>query len=469
MSDIQVWLQSLLAANGMDVAPARKPALEQFAAAENNKVVIEEIFATQQMLMNKWKLHSRIMDVREQATMIPNGTVGKPYEAVIDFEELGWGDLTNVIFTGLEDIGLQYDPETKKISGTPIQSGDLKFCLNFKIAGEAEDNEPHEKAIPLIINPDPKSLWKEIESDREAPFWKEDNLAVADKLGDKHIVVASKRGRSHANAGTFRDDDFAYRHFEDTGWSVIAVSDGAGSAAFSREGARLACQTVIDYFAVHLGLESFAAFDELIAAHHNGNGEDTPKRLNEFLYNNLGKAALAVHKKIAEAAALKETDIRDFHATLIFALIRKYEFGYAVLTFGVGDCPIAIVQEDPVQVTLMNKLDVGEYGGGTRFITMPEIFRTPQFATRFGFRIVPDFSYLMLMTDGIYDPKFAVEAALEKPEKWQEFISDLKGNNETGAAVDFTPGNPDIGTQLSGWMDFWSPGNHDDRTLAIVY
>jgi len=469
MSDVKAYLQFLFEENKMPFDTGMLPLLEQFAADQHNAAAVTQILENQQMLMAKWKLQTRIRDVQEQVVMIPNGTVGKPYEAVIDFAKLGWNDLAVVAFTRLEDIGLGYDAESKTISGVPTQSGDIKFGMTFRIAEEAPDAELHERQITLVINPDPKSLWKQLASDREAPFWKEDNIAVADKLGDKNIVVASKRGRSHANAGTFRDDDFAYKYFEETGWSVIAVSDGAGSAKLAREGSRLACQTIIDYFAVHLSMESFTAFDDLIAAHHSGTGEETQKKLNHFLYNNLGKAALSVYKKIEETAALQQADIRDFHATLIFALIRKYDFGYAVLTFGVGDCPMAILNKDLTTVTLMNKLDVGDYGGGTRFITMQEIFQSNQFGTRFGFQLVEDFSYLMLMTDGIYDPKFAVEANLEKIEKWQELIADLQGGNEDEAVVDFTPGNPEVGNQLSAWMDFWSPGNHDDRTLAIVY
>jgi hypothetical protein len=73
------------------------------------------------------------------------------------------------------------------------------------------------------------------------------------------------------------------------------------------------------------------------------------------------------------------------------------------------------------------------------------------------------------MTDGIYDPKFVVEANLEKHEKWKEFIADLKGGNDDNIKVEFDYSNNEIATQLSQWMDFWSPGNHDDRTLAIIF
>jgi hypothetical protein len=135
----------------------------------------------------------------------------------------------------------------------------------------------------------------------------------------------------------------------------------------------------------------------------------------------------------------------------------------------VGDCPIGLLHEKVSAITMMNTLDVGEFGGGTRFITMPEIFQNENFSSRFAFKLVKDFDYLMLMTDGIYDPKFEVEANLLKIEKWQSFLEDLNGKNADGKAVTLKQDNEKIADQLSDWMDFWSPGNHDDRTLAIIF
>jgi hypothetical protein len=135
----------------------------------------------------------------------------------------------------------------------------------------------------------------------------------------------------------------------------------------------------------------------------------------------------------------------------------------------VGDCPIALLDKDVSEVTLMNWIDVGEFGGGTRFITMPEIFQSDKFATRFGFKLIDDFSYLFMMSDGIYDPKFVVEANLPNIKKWKEFLADLNGKNEDGIKVELNPDNKEIINQFSAWMDFWSQGNHDDRTLAIIF
>ncbi len=117
----------------------------------------------------------------------------------------------------------------------------------------------------------------------------------------------------------------------------------------------------------------------------------------------------------------------------------------------------------------MNWLDVGEFGGGTRFITMPEIFQSDKVSTRFGFKLIEDFSYLIMMSDGIYDPKFVVEANLPNIKKWKEFLADLNGKNEDGIKVELKADNKNIKEQFSQWMDFWSTGNHDDRTLAIVF
>ena len=139
------------------------------------------------------------------------------------------------------------------------------------------------------------------------------------------------------------------------------------------------------------------------------------------------------------------------------------------MSFGVGDCPIALLNPEISEVSLLNWLDVGEYGGGTRFVTMPEIFSSEKMSSRFGVKIVKDFSYLMLMTDGIYDPKFVVEANLEKIDKWQEFLADLEGHNEENIKVDFRADNAEIAAELANWLDFWSAGNHDDRTLAIIF
>ena len=96
---------------------------------------------------------------------------------------------------------------------------------------------------------------------------------------------------------------------------------------------------------------------------------------------------------------------------------------------------------------------------------MPEIFSNPkEFYSRLKCKIVPDFTALFLMTDGVSDPKFETDANLNNPDKWDALWEDLK---EYG--VDLSDDNEAAKDQLLNWLDFWSPGNHDDRTIAILY
>ena len=513
MNDTKKYIRFLFEQKNMAVAEQQNLLFETFASSEENETAVKIIYEKQQLLMDKWKLTTRINDIINKQIVIPNATVNKSYSATLNFLKMGLNDLIAVEFESLEKYGLVYEDE--EIKGIPTQSGDFKILMRFKIEGELETTALNEKRISLIINADPKSLWKNIPSTQtDANFWKPDDVSEYAKLGEKHIVVSSKRGRSHANVGSFRDDDYAFAHLENTGWSIVCVADGAGSAPLARQGSHIACQAIIEFFKEKLDAVLDENFTQIITAYHaiqqkeniptqktieevvnentdaeivvdqNGNLNEIPpmetsepkneleeiqKKITLLLYNNLGKAAFAAHKKLVDFAKEQGCALKDLHSTLIFALYKKYKFGYAIFTFGVGDCPIGLLNKNCTEIKLMNWLDVGEYGGGTRFITMPEIFSSDKFTSRLGFKLIEDFSYLMLMTDGIYDAKFVVEASLEKIEKWNEFLADLNGSNEDKCKVTLSKDNSEIANQLYTWMDFWSAGNHDDRTLAIVF
>jgi serine/threonine protein phosphatase PrpC len=482
--EVRTYINSLLEKKGFNLKGISEEYLNKFSLEEQNIELVNQIFENQNSIMKKWKINERVNDIKQLIFPVQNGTIGKKYSSIIDFKKLDLSDLIDEKFEGLEEIGLKYNPIEDQIEGTPIKSGEFKIKFLFKVEGEAENSELNVKEFSIIINPDPKSLWKNIESDKKDPFWKEDNISISDKLGDKNLVISSKRGRSHANVGSFRDDDFAYKHFNNSGWSVVAVSDGAGGYSLSRKGSQVACNAVVEYFEKHSNIETNKIFEEKLVEFNKSRDEELLKEIQILSKQNLYKATFFAFNKIkdfADQTAIENPEffnnpkaksaIDYFHSTLIFTVFKKFDFGYIVMTFGVGDCPIAVVNKDKTSTTLMNWLDVGEFGGGTRFITQSEIFHSESnpMVTRFNFQIFPDFSFLFLMTDGIYDPKFIVEVNLEKHDKWLEFISDLEGSNEDNAKVEFTSENKDITEQLSKWMDFWNIGNHDDRTLAIIY
>ena len=482
--EVKIYIQNLLKGKSIEINTNRNLLLDEFANNPTNAELVKSIFENQEKIMINWNIKNRIADIQTQHIVIPNAKELIPYTAKIDFVELNLTDLIDEKFEGLEDLGLSFNKVTDTIEGIPSKSGDVKFKLLYKIKGEDETAPLNEKLISLVINPDPKSLWKLLPSNQQLLFSKPDDINVFDKIGEKNIVVSSKRGRSHANVGTSRDDDFPFKYFEKTQWSLVALSDGAGSAFLTRVGSKIACGAVVEYFEQVADIEKMKEFEDKISEYSRNKTEEKLKEIQILSKQNLYKASVYVHNKLKEFAdqcfltnpelfndPKAKNKIDYLHSTLIFTLHKKYEFGYVIQSFGVGDCPIAVMNIDKTETTLLNWLDVGEHGGGTRFITQPDIFVSEErpVSTRYNLKVIEDFSYLFLMTDGIYDAKFVVEANLEKHEKWIEFLDDLDGKNDENIKVEINKENSEIANQLSKWMEFWSAGNHDDRTLAIVF
>ncbi|MDG4653516.1 PP2C family serine/threonine-protein phosphatase [Chryseobacterium arthrosphaerae] len=408
--------------------------------------------------MEKSVVHKEKEDFKEIHWVLKNAHSHKFYEFSFDMDDFPNIRIRKII--NLEETGLRF--EDNKISGIPAVSNVYHLGIEFYHTGDEKNIEI--KNVDLFVNADPKDLWKNIPGDPGDIFYKPDDISYQGKFLDKKIVVTSKRGRSHAHEGKFREDDFAVNELP-ADWCIVSVSDGAGSAKAAREGSRVATASVNGFFN---SSEVLAELDNNINIIYTP--EDSTKDKDEARRNvirTLYEGVLFVHTALDKTATDHDLSISDLHATLIFALVKKFSFGYVILSFGVGDCPVNLISTGFSEVQLLNRMDVGEFSGGTRFITMKEIFND-QMAARFSITCVNDFAYLVLMTDGIYDPKFSTENKLEDRESWKTFFNDLAGHNDDSAKVDFI-NDTGIDVQLSLWADFWSRGNHDDRTLAIIY
>lgn len=407
--------------------------------------------------VEKGTIHKEKEEFKEVHWVLKHALSGKFYEFTFEMN-----DFPNIVIKNiknLEETGLTF--ENNRISGIPEAHNMYHLDIEFFHTEDKENTDI--KRVQLLVNIDPKDLWKNIASDRNADFYKEDEASFQGKFSDKKIVVASKRGRSHAHEGKFREDDFAVNKLP-ADWNMISVSDGAGSAVMAREGSRLATDSINQFFSSREVLNEIENHIHIIYA---SEGTEKEQEAKENVIRRLYEGVLYVHHTLEKAASENNFSINDLHATLIFTLVKKFSYGYVILSFGVGDCPINLIHTDFSRVELLNTMDVGEFSGGTRFITMKEIFND-QIVSRFGITCVEDFSYLVLMTDGIYDPKFLTENKLEDTANWKIFFDDLNGNNDDFAKVDFLDDN-EIAQQLLHWADFWSRGNHDDRTLAIIY
>jgi len=468
MSEFKPYLEQLLHKHRINVEKHHIPLFDAFVQDEKIIESFNLIRNTQLTMIDKWKEKTQIEDIRTKQIVLSNGTVGKPYEFVFDFAQLKLSDLGDYNVEIDEKIGVTFSKTDNKISGVLKEAGEHPLLFNFKLKNATEETPFNKKELKLIVNPDPKTLWVEKPSDKADKYWKEDFASAHSELSSKQLVIASKRGRSHAQEGIFRDDDFSYSFFEDSGWGVITVADGAGGSKFSRKGSLIACEEIVSYFK-NIDKEKLKEIEDSIQENFKEATEENQKKLSGYFIEQLGKAAFSAQGKIREEATANNAVIKDYSTTLIFALVKKYENKFVIASFWVGDGGIGIYNKEKNEVVVLGTPDSGEFAGQTRFLTMSDIFAEGAYANRVRFKIVEDFTALILMTDGITDPKFQTDNNLNRIEIWNELWADLNGINKDNCKVDFSKPTKEVEAELLSWLDFWSPGNHDDRTIAILY
>lgn len=409
--------------------------------------------------------------IKELPIVIPNGTVGKEYTSTIRLPE----DIVEEYWIeGLEAIGLQgnsIEHNICVISGTPSEAGSFEIVIKYKYKGAVDEKDLLQRKFPIAINPDPRTLWKNIPTPVDIEYYQPDSdrtyvkVEARDGKPQKDIVAASQRGRSHAHDGNPRDDHFRVEYLEDCGWYIMAVADGAGSAKYSRKGSWLACDTSVEHCKSYFSDEKcLHDFEEYITTYNGEANDEYRKLLGDSIHQLIGNAAFKSYKAIEAESNAKGVPIKNYATTLLLAVCKKFDFGWFVASFWVGDGAMCIYDKERRYFKLLGTPDEGEFAGQTRFLTMPEIFRdVTSFYGRLKFSIEQDFTSLMLMTDGVSDPMFETDANLNKIEKWDALWENITKE------VELTDDNTESQYQLLKWLDFWSQGNHDDRTIAILY
>ena len=387
-----------------------------------------------------------------------NLTVGRPATiAITDLlkDPSSW----QIRFLNAEELGMPFDEATKSLVGTPKLPGEHELQIELTHP-ETNGRPPLKQSIAVTVNPDPDSLWKNLPSDEKDPYFKPDTDHKDSATPYGRIVAASQRGRSHAHEGLFRDDDFLFRFDESSSWHLLAAADGAGSAKFSRRGSQIACEHAVAFMGKWLAAQGTtldAAVQMLVE-------KGDTRLMRPAAYSWLGGAAFEARKAIQFEAEHKDppATLRDYHTTILLAAAKPTHAGWVIASFSIGDGGIALRRVNGEPVSLCSP-DSGEYGGQTVFLTASNVLSdADQIMQRIHTYLAPDLSALVLMTDGVTDPKFPTEVSLSDPAVWNAFWSELTGS------VGFQSANKETSSQLLKWLAFRSPGNHDDRTIALL-
>ncbi len=381
---------------------------------------------------------------------LPNARVGTPFSARVEVR-LDNGEPVSVEDVTFPDaFGLYFDKTSGVLSGTPTTSGDITLLVHWRW----RDRPPYPQEQLFIINPDPRSLWKIVEPPADDRYFKPniDHRQIVEP--GTRIAAASRRGRSHEHVGSFRDDDFAIHHCNESGWSIMLVADGAGSAKNSRRGSQIATRCVADHLVALLSGERGQSLGQQV---QNWSSEDRQAVGATFIRQFHQASIAAVNAITGEASQLAES-VKSYSTTLLATVSLRCGDELFAAAFWMGDGAIA-AYGPAGKVRVLGTPDSGEYAGQTRFLDA-EAVADPEFSKRISIGKWPEISHLLLVTDGVSDPWFETDNGLRNADKWDALVAEI---------APCLADEPHAAERLAEWLNFFSPGNHDDRTIVASW
>ena len=383
---------------------------------------------------------------------LPNARVGQPYAARLEGKDSAGNPVTIRDARLPAAVGLSFDAVSGEMRGTPLVDGDYKIALRWSSDGVAE----YAGECLLFVNPDPRSLWKQLEPPADDPYFKPHTDAALIAGPGFSIAAASRRGRSHEHVGSFRDDDFWVQHDDASGWSLLIVADGAGSAKNSRWGSKLAVQAAGEHITAQLS-GAFGADMRQALAGWATDRVAASQAMHAPFYRLFQAASKLAVQAIEQEAESQGAAAKDYATTLLAAVVRRDGDETFLATFWMGDGAIAAYGPQG-KLRLMGKPDSGEFAGQTRFLDRAAL-TDPDFGKRLGFGCYSGLNAVLLMTDGISDPRFETDNGLADAAKWDALW------DEIGPLL----AAPAPEQALLEWLEFFTPGHHDDRTIAALW
>lgn len=358
-----------------------------------------------------------------------------------------------------EELGIDYDLESGLLHVTPSKHGD--FIIWFR----REESGYPKLSCKLTVIPDPKTLWTASDPPEDAPYPKGHKDSKFLQAGKRIMVGASVRGRSHARDGTHRDDDFLVCELVD-GWNLMVVTDGAGSAKFSRKGSQILVETM--HSLVTEKLSDAKILDGLNAEASKAiNDSSTIDRAKNLLV----MGAYSSLQKIQEEAKSKEARTKDYNTTIISCLFKEFGEKTFIYSFCIGDGALFVIEVDSKKIFSLNAADSGEFAGQTRFLTTPEVWQDHGVYERVKFATIGGPLSIIGMTDGVSDPLLPDVDEIEEYAQIETLLNGLEGDDTVDGMLDVLRKTVEKNDaiDLEEWLDFYVAKHHDDRSIAVAF
>jgi hypothetical protein len=236
-----------------------------------------------------------------------------------------------------------------------------------------------------------------------------------------NIIGARVRGKKHKHEGTNCDDWFEF--VTSGAWTIITVSDGAGSKKFSRVGAAASCKAAAESLA--LDLEGFRLKERDAWTVETFRRDPSDGRFDESdlehvqtaLHDAMNMAYRAVESAAEQRKSLPEyrtvlgdrdLDVKDLSGTLLIAVhttVPYKDTNYSfILACQIGDGIIGAIDRTG-KLQLLAIPDSGAYSGETDFLTSKRRLEKSNLVGK-TFPYFRPLRALLSMTDGVADDYF---------------------------------------------------------------
>ncbi|MDQ4121578.1 MAG: protein phosphatase 2C domain-containing protein [Acidobacteriota bacterium] len=240
------------------------------------------------------------------------------------------------------------------------------------------------------------------------------------------IIAASVPGTAHVRRDVPCQDAFAYRVFDTNAGEIltVAVADGAGSAKFAQEGARIVC----DFF-----ISGAAALIE--------KGGKVSNLNEDFFFGFL--------RTLPETLKSENEDLDDYACTFLAVAASETEAVFAQIGDG------AIVYSDEDEFRLFRVPQQGEYANTTNFVTDKTASENLQIS-----HIENRIEELAIFTDGLQRVAIDFQSKNAHQPFFRSMFSPLRGSHSAA----------NLEEKLSAFLN--SPKinerTDDDKTLILA-
>lgn len=333
--------------------------------------------------------------------------------------------ISGLIVNALKQQGGQVSSSKQPATRIPTPSSNISNRPPLHKPPSLPQTQPPPMADPPNSVQSPtKSSWKWLPIPDDPDKHSESDARLFDATEGYRLFGARVRGKKHKHEGTNCDDWF---ECDNAGrWTIVAVSDGAGSKKFSRVGAKTACQAAIKILKRELAeivppAVNVAEWNKAISSRDDSGLFLDPflKAIAASLHSAMVSAYSAVRNAVEERCQQPNSElyfkilgrpieIGDLSATLLLMVHRVIEIEGVKCDFlmacQIGDGMVGAVRQNG-DVHLLGKADGGEFSGETEFLTSNGKLE-PNYLNKKTFVSINQFQAMMVMTDGVADDYF---------------------------------------------------------------